>query len=129
MKSEPIYEGAAIGVLALHLAWLVFVIFGAFFTRRRKLLTGIHLASLVWGLAVEVGPWPCPLTSVEQELWERAKSPGYSGGFLLHYLDALVYPGVPESALVAGAIAVCVLNIAVYCRRMWISAGRAARPE
>ncbi|MGB7134511.1 MAG: DUF2784 family protein, partial [Acidobacteriaceae bacterium] len=44
-------------VLAIHLTWILFVIFGALVTRGRPWLTGFHLASLVWGIVVEVGPW------------------------------------------------------------------------
>ena len=60
------YAFGAAAMLVLHLAWLVFVIFGALVTRGRPVLTGLHLAALLWGIAVEVGPWPCPLTAAEQ---------------------------------------------------------------
>ncbi|MBO0800313.1 MAG: DUF2784 family protein, partial [Blastocatellia bacterium] len=32
------------------------------------MLTVLHLLSVVWGIAVEVSPWPCPLTTLEQRL-------------------------------------------------------------
>ncbi len=35
----------------------------------------------------------------------------YRGPFLLHYLDAVVYPNIPPNLLIAGAVAVCVLNL------------------
>jgi hypothetical protein len=101
----------AAAVLALHLAWLLFVIFGALWTRGRPVLTAIHVASLVWGIAVEVGPWPCPLTELEQRYRP------YDEPFLVHYLERIVYPDIPVSALVAAAVAVCGFNLGVYVRR------------
>ena len=52
-------------LLAIHLAWILWVIFGVFWTRGRPWLTAFHLASLGWGILVEIGPWPCPLTLFE----------------------------------------------------------------
>lgn len=104
-------------VLALHLAWILFVITGAFFTRNRPKLTALHLASLVWGIVVEVGPWPCPLTLTENFLELRAGIMPYSGSFLVHYLDRIVYPNLPVGLIVGCAVAVCGANLAVYAYR------------
>jgi hypothetical protein len=114
---STVYGSAALGVLLFHVAWLVFVVFGALVTRGRRVFTALHLAALAWALLVEVGPWPCPLTALEQALWSHADAEGYSGGFLLHYLDRLIYPGVPEWILVAGAAVVISANSVVYMRR------------
>lgn len=95
----------------------MFVVFGALVTRGRRFLTALHLAALIWALVVEVGPWPCPLTALEQGFWRRADAAGYSGGFLLHYLDRLIYPGVPEAVLTAGAAVVVAVNVVVYVHR------------
>ncbi len=112
-------EDLAIVVLAIHLAWILWVIFGAFWTRGRSVLSAFHILSLVWGIAVEVSPWPCPLTLAEQFFDQRAAKPGYRGAFLMHYLDSLVYPDIPESILVVMGVLVCALNLAVYVRRYW----------
>src|SRR5438128_8169757 len=47
------------------------------------------------GTLVEILPWTCPLTWAENFLETRAGIAPYQGGFLLHYLDALVYPNIP----------------------------------
>jgi len=104
-------------VLAAHLTWIVFVMTGALLTRGRRVLTGIHLVSLVWGILVEAGPWPCPLTLLENFLEMKAGVDPYRGGFLLHYLDAVVYPDIPAWLLVAFGVGVCAINLAVYARR------------
>lgn len=114
------YEIAAVAVLALHLAWILWVILGALWTRGRPWLTAFHIASLVWGIAVEAGPWPCPLTMAEDFFMMRAGIAPYSGGFLLHWLDTIVYPNVSALLLTVCGVAVCVANLGIHlfrCRR------------
>lgn len=108
---------AAILVLLLHLAWIAFVILGALFTRGRRWWTTVHVLSLVWGVAVEAGPWPCPLTLAEQYFEDKAGWAAYQGSFLLHYLDAVVYPNFPAWIVGAAGVAVCLFNLAIYGRR------------
>jgi len=115
--SSQIYAGLATAVLFLHALFILWVVFGALLTRRSRLLRWFHIASLIWAVAVEVLPWPCPLTMVENWLEARAGVQPYQGGFLLHYLDALVYPNLSAVVLTLAAVAVCALNLAIYARR------------
>lgn len=112
-------------VLAIHLVWILWVIVGAFFTRGRPWLTAFHLASLAWGVIVDAGPWPCPLTMLEQWMEMKAGLPVYHGSFMVHYLDAMVYPNVPVSVIIGGAIGVCCANLLVYAYRLarWLRRG------
>jgi len=109
---------AACLILTLHLAWLALVIFGAFWTRGRPVWSAIHILALLWGILVEVSPWPCPLTMVEQYFESRAGWTAYHGSFLLHYLDAIVYPNLPGWIVTSAGVAVCSLNLGVYFRRL-----------
>src|SRR5437870_9917017 len=86
-------------------------------THRRPLLRWLHLASLVWAIAVEILPWACPLTAVENWLQVHAGGATYEGGFLFHYLDVLVYPDVPPGLLTACGVAVCLFNLGIYIAR------------
>src|SRR5438876_1831344 len=86
-------------------------------TRRRPLLRWLHLGSLVWGILIEILPWTCPLTWAENFLETRAGIAPYQGGFLLHYLDALIYPNIPPGLLTGLGVAVCVVNLGIYARR------------
>ncbi len=79
----------------------------------------LHILSLIYGIAIEIGPWPCPLTLLEQWLEQRAGKTPYSEGFLIHYLQTLVYPDVSQTLLVWCACAVCVFNLGIYARRFW----------
>ena len=113
---QPFAVLAALVLLA-HLLWILWVIFGWTLTRHRPILTALHILSLVWGIAVEAGPWPCPLTIAEQWFEARAGASPYRGSFIVHYLDALVYPDVPEALLTCIGAAVCILILAIYANR------------
>jgi hypothetical protein len=113
-----VYQTLTVAVLAVHVLWILWVIFGVLFTRRRRLLRALHIASLVYSILIEVLPWPpCPLTVLEQWLEDRAGIVSYHEPFLVHYLDALVYPNVPVGLLVGCAVAVCLFNLVVYVFR------------
>lgn len=120
------YKLLAVAVLATHLIWIVWVIFGYFVARNHRTLRWLHIASLFYGIFIEVAPWPCPLTLAEQWFEAKAGIAPYSQPFLVHYLEALIYPDIPESALIAGAVAVCALNLWLYLRRRWRNGRMAA---
>jgi len=108
----------AVLILAVHLIWLALVIFGALWTRGRPVWSTVHILALLWGIIVEIGPWPCPLTLAEQYFEARIAAPAYQGGFLLHYLDAIVYPNLPAWAVTTAGVAVCAFNLAIYGLRL-----------
>jgi len=116
------YQFLAAGVLVVHLGWILWVILGVLFTRRRPVLGWLHVVSLFYSILIEVLPWPpCPLTVLEQFLETRAGIVPYHEPFLVHYLDRLVYPDIPVPLLVGCAIAVCLFNLSVYVVRLWQS--------
>jgi hypothetical protein len=92
--ASSLYSSFATLVLFLHALFIVWVVFGAWVTRSRPVLRWLHVCSLVWGILTELLPWPCPLTLPENWLEARAGVQPYQGGFLLHYLDKLVYPDI-----------------------------------
>ena len=73
------------------------------------------------GSLLELLPWPCPLTGLENWLEGNAGVQPDQGGFLLHYLDKLVYPDISSSMLTTAAAIVCTLNLAFYGRQVWIA--------
>lgn len=120
------YAVLADAVLALHLIFILWVIFGVLLSRGRPLLRAFHIACLGWGVLVELLPWPCPLTLLENWLEARAGVQPYQGGFLLHYLDATVYPNLSPALLTAVGVAVCGVNFGVYT---WLLARAVARRQ
>jgi hypothetical protein len=63
-------------------------------------------------MLIEILPWNCPPTWAENWLEGGAGVAPYEGGFLLHYLDALLY--VPPGLLIGFGVAVCVVNLGIY---------------
>ena len=116
MNQAEINNAAAVLVLVLHLAWILWVIFGAFWTAGRRWLTAFHIASLVWGIMVEVGPWPCPLTMAEDFFQGRVGLFPAGVNFLQHYISSLVYPNISVRLLTIFGVAVCAANLVIY---MW----------
>src|SRR5260370_42600623 len=101
-----LYRAMAAGVLSLHATYIAWFIFGAFFTRGRPRLAALHVAMLVYGVIIEIFGFWCPLTALEEWLGVRGNVPASRGPFLLHYLDAVVYPDISPNLLIAGAVAV-----------------------
>jgi len=115
--ASGVYSALAVFVLGLHALFILWVVFGAFVTRSRPVLRWLHIASLVWGILTELMPWPCPLTLLENWMEQKAGVTPYQGGFLLHYLDKLVYPDISATALTVAGVIVCAFNLALYGKR------------
>ncbi len=76
------YRAMAASVLSLHAMYIAWVIFGAFFTRGRR-LAALHVATLVYGVIIEIFGFWCPLTAFETWLEVRGGVSAYRGPFLL----------------------------------------------
>jgi Protein of Unknown function (DUF2784) len=120
IKIPELYGAAATVVLIAHLLWILWVIFGAIWTRNRPLLAWFHIVSLIWGIVVELGPWACPLTIAEQLFEAGSGNDPYRNGFVARYLDAIVYPDIPEAFLVWLGVVVCAVNLAICGRRYYL---------
>ena len=109
---------AAEAVLLLHALWCVWVLLGWTVTRGRRVLRMLHITSLAYAIVIELLRWPpCPLTVAETQLEARAGVEPAHGPFLVHVLDAIVYPNLPERLVVGVAVGVCVAILGVYLRR------------
>src|SRR5216683_2094392 len=122
--ASSFYSVLAVSVLFLHALFILWVVFGALVTRSRPILRSLHLCSLTWGILTELLPWPCPLTVLEN--WLEGKGgiqpfQPYQGGFLLHYLDKVVYPDISATVLTVVGVIICALNLAFYVRQIWIT--------
>ena len=112
------YAALAESVLAVHLLWCAWILFGWIWTRGRPVLAWIHIVSLAYAIFIELTPWPpCPLTLAENWLEIRAGVQPPRGPFLLRLLDAVVYPNLPEWLVVGAAVIICVGILAIYVRR------------
>ncbi len=71
------YSSLAVGVLVLHALFVLWAVFGALLTRSRPVLRWLHIVSLLWGILIELTPWPCPLTALENWLEAAARVQPY----------------------------------------------------
>ena len=110
-----IYRALADLVLAVHLAFVVFVVLGGLLVLRWPRLAWLHVPAAIWGILIEYTGWICPLTPLENSFRMRGGEAGYSGGFIEHYIQPLLYPaGLTRSTqLVLGSL-VLILNLAAY---------------
>ncbi len=109
------YELAADFALIVHLAFIIFVIFGAllFFVLTKTIY--FHLPALFWGIYIELTNSICPLTHLENWFLQKADLKTYSEGFIQNYLVPIVYPkNLTEDLQIYFAIAIVVINSIIY---------------
>jgi ABC-type branched-subunit amino acid transport system permease subunit len=110
-----IYRWLATLVVVVHAAFVVFVVFGGFLVLRWRRLVWLHVPAAVWGVAIEVIGFRCPLTPLENALRLRAGEPTYSGTFIEHHLMRLLYPvGLTPSIQHYLAAFVVLANVVAY---------------
>ena len=108
------YAVLADTVLILHLGFVVFVCVGAVAVYLRPKLALLHVPCVLYGAAIELVGWVCPLTPLEQNLRQLAGQEGYSGGFIQHYAGGLLYPDEWASVRVWLGLALVAFNVIAY---------------
>jgi hypothetical protein len=110
------YHALADLIILVHIAFIVFVLFGGLLAFRWRWMPLAHLPAVVWGAAVECFSWVCPLTPLENVLRRTGGGAGSSVSFIERYLVPLVYPAefTRELQLLLGG-AVLAVNALVYC--------------
>lgn len=102
-----LYLRAAEAVMALHLAFVGFVVIGGFLSLRYPRLPWLHLPAAAWAILLSLFGWVCPLTPLENRLLAEAGAETYESGFLARYLRGVLYPdglGAAEQYVLAGFV-------------------------
>lgn len=105
---------AARATALLHIAVILFMVFGAAVCYRRPRLRWLHLAAIVNGVGIVVFRWTCPLTHVEEYCLARAGEAGYGNDFVMYWLERIIYPGLPNWVLLVIGLAVAISTIYLY---------------
>ena len=92
MLIAMIYRALADAVLIVHLCFVPFVVLGGLVVLRWPRVAWLHVPAVLWGIYIELSGRICPLTPLENSLRERGGESGYTGGFIEHYITALIYP-------------------------------------
>jgi hypothetical protein len=110
-----IYRALADLVLVVHFTFVLFGVLGGLLVVRWPRAAWLHIPAAIWGVLIEYTGWICPLTPLENSFRMRGGEAGYSGGFIEHYIQPLLYPaGLTRSTqVVLGSLAL-VLNLIAY---------------
>ena len=120
-----LYDLLATAIVLLHFSFVLFVVGGGLLLYKWPWLAWLHLPAVIWAALLEFNSWVCPLTPLEQQLRSAAGQAGYSGGFVDHYLLALLYPvGLDGNMQVILGSLVVVVNVLVYGVLGWHRKGR-----
>jgi hypothetical protein len=80
-------------VAVLHATAVLFMLTGSLIALRRPRVLWLHVPVSLAILALYLTGSDCPLTTLELSLRERAGAPGYTGGFIGHYItEPLGFP-------------------------------------
>lgn len=105
MKTSTIYLLAADAILIMHVLFVAFVVIGlllillgkirGWFWIRNPWFRSAHVAAIS---VVTLQSWfgvLCPLTILENELRSHAGETVYTGSFISHFLEAIIYYRAP----------------------------------
>ena len=110
-----IYRALADLVLVVHLGFVLFVVLGGLVAVKWPRVAWLHVPAAIWGVLIEYSGWICPLTPLENSLRARGGEAGYSGGFIAHYIQPVLYPaGLTRSTQVVLGSVVLILNLTAY---------------
>ncbi|HUF13978.1 MAG TPA: DUF2784 domain-containing protein [Longimicrobiales bacterium] len=110
-----IYRILADVTLALHLAFILFVVLGGLLVLWRPWIAWVHVPAAIWGALIVLIGWICPLTPMENYFRRLGGEAGYTDGFIEHYLVALIYPGgLSRTGFVVLSIGAVAVNVGIY---------------
>ena len=110
-----LYHWLANLIVLIHLGFVLFVVLGALLVIRWPRLVWIHVPAAIWGALIEFAGWICPLTPLENHFRRLAGEGGYQGGFIDHYVTALIYPsGLSRNFQILLGVMVVLINVACY---------------
>lgn len=119
-------------VAGVHLLVVLLVPSGALLARRWPGLLCLHVPLTVAVVAINLAGASCPLTTLELQLRQGDGEPGYSGGFIEHYLVDPLHPdGITAGVQLTLLVAVVLPNVIAYAmvigRRSWFDAHGSTR--
>ncbi len=110
-----LYRIAADITVVLHLLWILFLVFGAFIGRRFKWVKRLHFGGIIFAIVIQALGWYCPLTYLE--IWLRRmhdSSHSYTGSFIIHYLERIVYIDINPKIIFALTVFLAVISLWLY---------------
>jgi hypothetical protein len=103
-------------VVVIHLAFIMFVGAGSLLAWRRPWLVWLHAPALFWAASSITIGVPCPLTPLEKLFRRMGGEGAYSGGFVDHYIEGVVYPEPLTPLLRAVAVVLVIVGYTMLYR-------------
>ena len=101
--------------ILLHFFWILFLVFGVVFALKGSKIAWFHLGGLLFSLFINIVGLYCPLTYLETYLRYTCGNEGmYSGSFIAHYLEPIIYPNLSEMTIRIGEILFVCTNLVIY---------------
>jgi hypothetical protein len=110
-----VYNVLADAIVITHFLFIIFVVGGGLLVIRWPKIAFVHLPAAVWGAAVELFGWICPLTPLENRFRDLAGETSYSGDFIARYLLPVIYPENLTTSIqyLLGGLVIAV-NVIIY---------------
>jgi hypothetical protein len=108
---------AADVVVAVHMAYLAYMVFGGFLALRWFGWIWPHMISTVYSIYVTTTSFTCPVTRLEKWLLQQGGETPYEGSFIAQYLRGALYPPQYETALWVSCMALAVVSYVIVLTR------------
>lgn len=103
------YQIAVVLIVALHLAFVGYVVLGGVAALRWPRTLWLHIPAVLWGALTLAAHLECPLTWLERRARAAAgMAPLPPEGFIAHYLTGVIYPAGWTTAVEIAVLAVVV---------------------
>jgi hypothetical protein len=113
------YQSVVGFVVVVHSAFIGYVVMGGFLALRLRRTIWLHIAAVIWGIAIAAERVDCPLTWLER--WARARAgmaPLPPDGFIAYYITGVIYPVGWVLGVQLVSFAVVAGSWALYFRRL-----------
>jgi hypothetical protein len=113
---------------AVHFAFVGYGVFGGFLALRWPKTIWLHVAAVIWCVAIEVVDFICPLTELER--WGRfhaGMAPLPTSGFIDYYITGVWYPVADENLVLGMVLILVVASWILFARRARASSRRLSR--
>jgi len=112
-------------IIAIHFLFILFMLLGFLLTLcgiffRQKffdwwLFRSLHLLGIFYVASLSILGKYCPLTLLENQLRSRYEASSvYSGSFIVHYLEKLVYPNVNPLTIQIPTVFIAIFTIVAF---------------
>jgi hypothetical protein len=103
---NTLWRGLADGVVAVHYAYVAYLVVGGFIAWRWPRTIWLHVVAVGWAVAIVATKVPCPLTALQNHFRESAGLRPLSDSFINLYVRGTFYPADQQTTarVVLGAV-------------------------